>query len=178
MADTLEAVVAHADGPDRPAKAAVWAHNALVGDAAATELGSAGRRSVGQLMRRRAGAETLLAGFTTYAGCVTAAGEWGGPAEQREVSPAAPGSYEEILHRRELRRLVLEPTGLPGRLKERRIGVIHRPQDERLWHYFQARMGAEFDFVVHLDETRAVAPLERMSDWDEDELPATYPWGL
>jgi erythromycin esterase-like protein len=178
MADTLDAVAAHAEPADRPARAVLWGHNAHVGDAAATELGRAGRRSVGQLMRRRAGAETLLAGFTTYGGTVTAAREWGGPAECRELRPAVAGSYEEYLHRLDLRRVVLEPVGLPGQLRERAIGIIHRPQDERLLHYFDARLGAEFDLVVHLDETRAVEPLERMGEWERNELPATYPWGL
>jgi erythromycin esterase-like protein len=177
MADALEAVTAR-DPEGRRAKAVVWAHNLHVGDAGATELGRAGRRSLGQLMRGRAGAETLLVGFTTYTGTVTAAREWGGPAERREVRPGAVGSYEELFHRRDLRRFVVEPTGLPGQLAERAIGVVYRPEEERLRHYFQARIGNEFDAVVHLDETRAVEPLEPTSEWDRDRLPPTYPWGL
>ena len=34
------------------------------------------------------------------------------------------------------------------------------------------------DAVIHLDETRALEPLERNSQWDSDELPETYPSAL
>lgn len=33
----------------------------------------------------------------------------------------------------------------------------------------------QFDAVVHLDETRAVGPLERTAGWEAGELPETYP---
>ena len=36
-------------------------------------------------------------------------------------------------------------------LLERAIGVIYRPQTERLSHYFSARLGAQFDAVLHID---------------------------
>ncbi|GAA3421384.1 hypothetical protein GCM10018952_67830 [Streptosporangium vulgare] len=44
---------------------------------------------------------------------------------------------------------------------ERAIGVIYRPQTERRSHYFQTRVSEQFDAVIHIDETRAVEPLER-----------------
>ena len=59
---------------------------------------------------------------------------------------------------------------------ERAIGVIYRPETERLSHYFQARLSKQFDAVIHIDETHAVEPLERTSLWDEGELPETYPF--
>jgi hypothetical protein len=34
----------------------------------------------------------------------------------------------------------------------------------------------QFDAIIHIDETRAVEPLERTSVWDEGELPETYPF--
>jgi erythromycin esterase-like protein len=46
-----------------------------------------------------------------------------------------------------------------GRLG-RAIGVIYRPQTERQSHYFRARVSDQFDAVIHLDETRALEPLE------------------
>jgi len=36
----------------------------------------------------------------------------------------------------------------------------------------------QFDAVVHIDETQAVEPLERTSEWETGELPETYPWGV
>ena len=44
---------------------------------------------------------------------------------------------------------------------ERAIGVIYRPETERASHYFRARVSDQFDAVIHIDETRAVEPLER-----------------
>jgi hypothetical protein len=34
---------------------------------------------------------------------------------------------------------------------------------------------AQFDAVIHVDETRAVVPLERTAGRDAGELPETYP---
>ncbi|HEY6676973.1 MAG TPA: erythromycin esterase family protein, partial [Terrimicrobium sp.] len=61
---------------------------------------------------------------------------------------------------------------------ERAIGVIYRPESERWSHYFEARLPEQFDAVIHLDETSALAPLERTSHWDAGELPETYPSAL
>lgn len=42
--------------------------------------------------------------------------------------------------------------------------MIYRPETERLSHYLKARLADQFDAVVHLDETRAVEPLERTAE--------------
>jgi Erythromycin esterase len=44
--------------------------------------------------------------------------------------------------------------------------VIYRPETERRSHYFRARSPDQFDAVIHIDETRAVEPLERTVGWD------------
>jgi len=61
---------------------------------------------------------------------------------------------------------------------ERAIRVIYRPESERGSHYFEARLPQQFDAVIHLDETRALEPLERTSHWEAEELPETYPSAL
>ncbi|MDQ1664565.1 MAG: hypothetical protein QOH75_596, partial [Actinomycetota bacterium] len=61
---------------------------------------------------------------------------------------------------------------------ERAIGVIYRPQTERESHFFRARMADQFDAVIHLQETRALEPLERTARWEEGELPDTYPFAV
>ena len=61
-----------------------------------------------------------------------------------------------------------------GRL-QRAIGVIYRPETERRSHYFRARLADQFDAVIHVDQTRAVEPLERTAGWEEGEMPETYP---
>jgi erythromycin esterase-like protein/predicted phosphoribosyltransferase len=178
MAETLYDLVEHLERTHRPVRAVVWAHNSHLGDARATELGQAGELNLGQLVREGNGRRALLAGFTTYAGTVTAARDWGAPAEQRRVRPALAGSWEELFHERGAPSFLVATSGLEGRRLERAIGVVYRPETERHSHYFHARLGDQFDAVVHIDETTALEPLERTSEWDRPELPETYPWGV
>jgi erythromycin esterase-like protein/predicted phosphoribosyltransferase len=178
MAETLDELTAHLERTGGPTKLAVWEHNSHLGDNRATEVGQAGQLNVGQLVRERHGREALLVGFTTYTGTVTAASDWGGPAERKHVRPALPGSWEELFHEQGTAAFLLEPAGLRGRRLERAIGVVYRPETERISHYFNARLADQFDAVIHIDETHAVEPLERTSEWETGELPETYPWGV
>ena len=61
---------------------------------------------------------------------------------------------------------------------QRAIGVIYRPETERLSHYFHATLPRQFDAVIHIDHTRAVEPLERGATWRGSEPPETYPSGI
>ena len=36
----------------------------------------------------------------------------------------------------------------------------------------------QFDAVIHIDDTRAVEPLERTSVWETGEMPETYPFAV
>jgi erythromycin esterase-like protein len=183
MVETLDALVNHIGASS--AKIAVWAHNSHLGDARATEMGDHGELNVGQLLRQRYGQDAVLAGFTTYTGTVTAASNWDAPAERKRVRPALPGSYEELFHATEVPSFLLMLRGadwLSGVLNqqrlERAIGVIYLPESERVSHYFKARLAEQFDAVIHLDQTRAVEPLERTSQWEAGELPETYPFAV
>jgi erythromycin esterase-like protein len=185
MAETLDALVAYLDRQGPRAKIVVWEHNSHLGDARATESGESGRLNVGQLVRERYGREAVIIGFTTYTGTVTAASDWDAPAERKHVRPAAPQSYEWLFHQTPLPRFLLvtrENERLAETLRaerlERAIGVIYRPQTERLSHYFRARLSDQFDAVMHFDQTQAVEPLERTARWEAGELPETYPYGL
>ncbi len=162
-----------------------WAHNSHLGDARATEMSSRGELNVGQLVPEHFGQEAVLVGFTTYHGTVTAASDWGEPAERKRLRPALRESYEDLFHQVALSRFWIDlrsstnKAGVPDRPRlERAIGVIYRPETERLSHYFQARITEQFDAIIHLDETRAVEPLERTSIWDKGELPETYPFAV
>jgi erythromycin esterase-like protein len=185
MAETLEALVAHLEGEGRRAKVVVWEHNSHLGDARATEMGEGGELNVGQLVRERYGADSVLVGFTTYAGTVTAAHDWDQPAQRMRVRPALEGSYEKLFHETGLGRFYLD-LGAAGRASdllrrprlERAIGVIYRPETERWSHYFNARLADQFDVVIHFDETRAVVPLEAGTGWHDGEPPETYPSGV
>jgi erythromycin esterase-like protein len=144
-----------------------------------------GELNVGQLVRERHPGECLSVGFTTYAGTVTAATDWGAEAQRRRVRPALPESCEALLHASGVERFLLADagagrTGLALRRPqlERAIGVIYRPETERASHYFTARPADQFDALVHLDVTRAVEPLERTGAWELGEPPETYPTAL
>jgi erythromycin esterase-like protein len=187
MADTLDALALHLGGGPGASRArlVVWAHNSHIGDARATEMGSAGELTLGQLTRLRHPDDTVLIGFTTFEGTVTAASDWGEPAERKQVRPGLPSSYERLLHEVGVPELVLIPREVRGRAGllaeprlERAIGVIYRPDTERMSHYFHTRLPDQFDALVHLDVTRAVEPLERSSLWATDEAPETYPTGM
>ena len=67
-------------------------------------------------------------------------------------------------------------TGLREPRLERAIGVIYRPETERLSHYFHARLPEQFDALLHFDQTRAVEPLERTGGWEAGEPPETFPF--
>jgi hypothetical protein len=57
-------------------------------------------------------------------------------------------------------------------------GVVVSEQSERKSHYIRARIADQFDVVVHIDETRAVEPLERTARWEQGEVPETYPFAV
>ena len=185
MAETLDALAAHLGRKGGRAKIAVWEHNSHLGDARATEMGQRGELNVGQLTREKYGSEAVLVGFTTHHGTVTAASDWGEPAERKRVRPALAGSYEALFHAAGRDRFLLivnDSDRLAQQLGvarlERAIGVIYRPETELQSHYFRARLPSQFDAVLHFDETRAVKPLETTEEWEAGELPETFPFAV
>ncbi|MDA4109581.1 erythromycin esterase family protein [Mycolicibacterium holsaticum] len=187
MAQTLQALLAHLDRHEEqePARIVVWAHNSHVGDARATEVAGDGQLTLGQLAREQYGGDSRLIGFTTYAGTVTAASEWGGIAERKVVRRALNGSVEELFHETGtpeflvsamISRSAAEPLDVV-RLG-RAIGVIYLPETERQSHYYHVRPSEQFDAIIHIDNTRALEPLEVSSLWVAGETPETYPTGL
>src|SRR3981081_579802 len=185
MAETLDALLAHLGRKGRHAKLAVWEHNSHLGDARATDMGQRGELNVGQLTREKYGAYAVLVGFTTHTGTVTAAADWGQPAERKRVRPALAGSYEALFHATQRGRFLLTwrkgdnvMADLRGPRLERAIGVIYRPETERQSHYFRARLPEQFDAVLHFDETRAVKPLEATEEGESGYLPETFPFAV
>lgn len=185
MAETLDALAEHLGQYDKRAKIVLWAHNSHLGDARATEMGLHGELNVGQLVRERYGNECVLIGFTTYSGTVTAASNWGGQAERKRVRPALVESYEALFHAVGAPRFLLKlrdhgpvSHGLAQPMLERAIGVIYLPESELASHYFHASLARQFDAVLHFDETRAVEPLERTSEWTAGEPAETFPSGM
>lgn len=182
MVETLESLRQYLGAQ---AKIVVWAHNSHLGDARATSMGQEGEWNVGQIVRELHDRDAVLVGLTTHHGTVTAASNWDGPAERKRVRPALVNSYEALFHDVSIPRFFLTlrnmghaTSALNEPLLERAIGVIYRPETERASHYFQARLSPQFDAVLHFDETRAVEPLERTVEWQEGEVPETFPTGI
>jgi len=186
MVETLAALEQHLSRGGKRARIVVWAHNSHLGDARATEMGQRRRElNVGQLVRERSGSDAVLVGFTTHSGSVTAASDWGGAAERKRVVPSRDDSFEGLMHMTGLARFMLPLRGSGRHIAalreprlERAIGVIYRPETERQSHYFFARLSEQFDALLHFDQTRAVEPLERNAEWNDAELPETYPSGV
>ena len=185
MVETLDALVAQLGRQDGAAKVVVWAHNSHLGDARATEMGQRGELNIGQLVREKHGRDAVLVGFTTHHGTVTAASDWGGVAERKRVRPALRRQLRGAVPYRPRRPFLLtwhENGAVSDALRdprlERAIGVIYRPETERVSHYFQARLPDQFDAVLHFDETRAVEPLEYTAEWEAGEVPETFPFAV
>lgn len=185
MVETLQALEKHLAALGGPVRMAVWAHNSHLGDASATEMGDLGEWNVGQLARDRWGDDAVRVGFSTHHGTVTAASEWDGAGERKRVRPGLAGSYEDLFHQlgeehfwlplagNEALRRLLKPRRL-----QRAIGVIYLPRSERTSHYFETELPAQFDAMIHVDETKAVEPLVPEPQWHAGEPPETYPSGL
>lgn len=182
MFDTLERILA-ARGP--ASKAVVWAHNSHIGDARYTEMGAARKElNIGQRCRERFGSDAALIGFGTHRGTVMAASDWDAQAEVKTVRPSRADSYESLCHDTGISSFLVdlraghnEPLrdALREPRLERYIGVIYRPDTERMSHYSQASLPEQYDGFVWFDETRAVTPLTTQVQAGEDE---TYPFGL
>jgi erythromycin esterase-like protein len=180
MMQTLDALIAHVRRVSGNARTVVWAHNSHLGDARATDVHAIGEINLGQLVREKYGDRAYLIGFTTHTGTVTAADDWDQPAQRKRVRPSLEGSYERLFHQVGIERFVLSMRNdavrraLDDPRLERAIGVVYRPDTERMSHYFRASIAQQFDAVMHVDDTRALEPLESWSVPDLD-LPETYP---
>lgn len=153
-------------GPN--SKAVVWEHNSHLGDAAATQFGRHGQINVGQLSREAFGDGVYAIGQGTDRGTVAAASSWEGALEIKQVSPSRSDSYEGLMHQSGTEAFLLPLTQSPHReltralaqpRLERAIGVIYRPETERLSHYFEASLSHQFDEWIWFDRTSAVRPL-------------------
>lgn len=166
MMETLNVLADHLEHRfNRPAKIIIWAHNSHVGDARATEMGERGEVNIGQLVREQH-PDTYSIGFSTYEGFVTAASNWDEPAERKKIVPGFRESYEELFHQLRHKNFILHLIGneeIEHLLKiprlQRAIGVIYRPETERLSHYFFTHLPHQFDSLIHLDKTNALEPL-------------------
>jgi protein-L-isoaspartate(D-aspartate) O-methyltransferase len=182
MFETLE-LLRRSLGPD--SKAVVWAHNSHIGDARHTDMGiMRGELNLGQLCRERFGEEGALIGFGTHSGKVTCASDWDGDMEIKDVRPSLSDSVERACHDSGKASFLLDFTGdeelrtaLEKARPERFIGVVYRPETERLSHYMGSSLSRQFDAFVWFDRTSPVTPLAKRA-LAENAVPDTYPFGL
>ncbi|WP_064696737.1 protein-L-isoaspartate(D-aspartate) O-methyltransferase [Rhizobium aegyptiacum] len=181
MADTVEHLL---DFHGPAAKVIIWAHNSHIGDARYTDMAAArDELNLGQLCRQRFDGMTSLIGLGTHCGEVIAADDWDGLAENKEINPSLPQSCERLCHDSGKPRFLLDLTAneeLHASLVEQRlqrfIGVIYRPETERLSHYMSTSLSRQYDAFLWFDETRALSPLMVPESSTSDQ--ETFPFGL
>ncbi|KAL4780017.1 erythromycin esterase [Aspergillus varians] len=189
MVDTLRRVMRV-----RPvgSRAVVWAHNSHCGDARYTAMGRRREEvNIGQLCRESFGEENVaLLGCGTHTGTVAAASGWGDDMQVMDVRPSMEGSWERLAHdtgvqsflldlrEDHLAREVREALAEEHRRLQRFIGVIYRPDTERVSHYSAADLINQFDGYIWFDTTHAVKPLEVVQPKTPLGREETYPFGL
>ncbi len=167
-------------------KAIIWAHNSHIGNALATEMYSRGEINIGHLCKEHFGDKSYNIGFGTHTGTVAAANNWGGKMEVMHVNNSLVNSYENLCHQskianftlplrekysgKKLRELLSTPK------LERAIGVMYRPQTERMSHYFHAVLPSQFDEYIWYNESKAVTPISGKSV--HPKLLEKHPFGL
>ena len=179
MTDTLDRLMGH-HGPR--AKAVVWEHNTHVGDARATDMGTAGMINVGQLVRERHTDDGVaIVGFGGFEGTVIAAGRWGAPMQRMTVPPALDGSLEAALHQAGCGSSLFlfsadrRPEWVAAAHDHRAIGVVYHPERERSGNYVPTVVGDRYDAFCFFDDTTALQPLHLEPAPPAE--PFTYPSG-
>ena len=166
MVETMAALQAYLIKRNGRGHLVVWAHNSHVGDARATGRARYGEWNMGQLTREhwKPGA-SFNVGFTTHTGTVMAAHEWDSEPEVQQLRPSMPGSHGAVFHELGIPSFYLILSEVQARFvrtprQQRAVGVIYLPNQEATAHYFSATLAEQFDAVIHIDQTRALEPLD------------------
>ncbi|KAJ5666472.1 erythromycin esterase-domain-containing protein [Penicillium maclennaniae] len=192
MFETLNRIIQHKSSGNKAVKSVVWAHNSHCGDARYTSMGTKRKEvNIGQLCREKFGRENVaLLGCGTHTGTVAAAHEWDEDMQEMTVLPSRQDSWEYIAHETGIPSFLLDlrqdcvDSKLARALREepdrleRFIGVIYKPETERLSHYSAADLSNQFDSYVWFDCTQAVQPLEKHEPITGLGKESTYPFGL
>jgi erythromycin esterase len=165
------------------AKAIVWEHNTHIGDARATDMAPEGMVNVGQLVNEEHFHDGVYSvGFGSYKGTVIAGEEWGDVMRIINVPDAQTDSWEFILHQLGAKdRIVFMSAEMKKEIgkkhfNHRAVGVVYRPQYERLGNYVPSLMPYRYDAFIYIDETRALHPLHIKPSGEQ--MPETFPFGV
>lgn len=186
MFETLENLADHlAKRLGRAPRIVVWAHNAHIGNARATEMYKRGEFNIGQLIKDRYKDKSLLIGITCSNGTVLAADNWDNPGQIQKMNAPLSDSYEGLFYGIKNRGFLLDlrdnntaVAGLMVPRLQRSIGVIYKPKTERYSHYSEVCLPEQFDFLLHFYETTAIEPLDTQTRKYYSEYGETYPSGL
>lgn len=125
--------------------------------------------------------------MATDRGQLAAADDWDGDMQIKEIRPSRSDSWEHQFRlagvpaclsdwrdpqRKELRHV------LSTALLERAIGVIYRPESERLSHYFEAVLAEQFDTLLWFEQTQPVTALPLPKQQHLEPEDKTYPFGV
>lgn len=180
MAEALEKLLSY-HGQD--AKIIVWAHSNHIGDSSATPMAEHGITSLGEIIRRRYGRDSvLLVGCGTYSGTVVAGDYWGSPIKKMPIPNALPGTWEWVFHRAGgadrllITRDVQHVDAMQKLRKERSIGVVYDPYLES-GNYAPVHLLNRYDAFIYIDETQALLPLP-VGSIETEEIAETFPAGV
>lgn len=165
MFQTLRSLDEHISARET-GKIVVWAHNSHVGRAVSTRRELLEETTLGELASDHYKDMCYSIGMTTSEGSVTAAHNWDEEGRYFHVNKPLEGSYEEFFSRVG-GDFMLPAAALKqlGPKLERAIGVIYRPETERFSHYFESDFSARYDWLVHIQETSALEPLDDLHAW-------------
>jgi protein-L-isoaspartate(D-aspartate) O-methyltransferase len=167
-------------------KAVVWAHNSHIGNALATEMYAKGEINIGHLCKEHFGSKSYHIGFGTHKGTVAAARNWGESMEVLKVKESLENSYEYLCHKTNVTNFTLPlreehsdkklSTFLSTPRLQRAIGVVYKPEKERMSHYFQCVLPSQFDEYIWFNKTKAVTPI--ITKTETSKLKNIHPFGL
>ncbi|MCO4753723.1 MAG: erythromycin esterase family protein [Bacteriovoracaceae bacterium] len=148
-------------------KIIVWAHNSHVGRAVNSRREQLGETTLGELTSDHYKDMCFSIGMTTCQGTVTAAHNWDEPGRYFHINPPIEGSYNELFNRVGSDFMLATDTikELKRPRLERAIGVIYSPETERYSHYFESDLAARYDWLIHVNTTSALEPIDDLVHW-------------
>ena len=145
----------------------VWAHNSHIGNALHTERGGIDFQknelfNIGQYIKSvYEPNKSLLIGFLTHTGSVTAANEWNQPSTKFIVNDSIEESIEYLFHKISQNTkkksfyidFTKHPDILTDMIYQRYIGVVYKPQTELQSHYSKSIISKQYDLAIFINET-------------------------
>lgn len=158
-------------------KGILWAHNSHVGDSRGHH--NRAHINIGEYCRKYFGKDqVVLIGFTTYTGTVRAAPRWNRESRVYKIRKPESDTYAYRFHqfvkefgdqfiiilskkiKSKLTKLLpvdLEKRKIQDDHHQRAIGVIYRPDTERISHYIQSDIQDRFDVMIYIDHSTALS---------------------